>query len=137
MRTTNKVKTGIALPPECIKLMDRHMQDCRCDSRNELVQKAVEHYVRCSIGKEYDNYFNTNDDSKTATAINDLATRLARIEFKIAVQLAQLNLLFMSALNLSWEDAERFKGKAVQLVKSTKGIVEMKDILRPNASEDD
>ncbi|MCK9479030.1 MAG: hypothetical protein M0R40_05960 [Firmicutes bacterium] len=137
MSITNKVKTGIALPPECIKLMDRHMQDCRCYSRNELVQKAIEHYVRSNIGREYDEYFNNNDDSKTAKAIQELATRLARIDFKIAVQLAQLNMFFAHALQLSWEDSEYYKGKAVQLVKSTKGIVELKDILNPNDLEEE
>jgi len=134
--TSNKVKTGIALPPECIKLMDRHMKDCNCCSRNELVQKAIEHYVRVNIGREYDEYFNNNDDSKAAKAIQELATRLARIDFKIAVQLAQLNMFFAHAFQLSWEDSEYYKGKAVQLVKSIKGIVELKDILKPGDLEE-
>jgi hypothetical protein len=61
--------------------------------------------------------------------IKNLEDHLAKLSYKIAVELAQLNLLMASALELPYIDTRKLRGKAVQLVNQSKGYVPLKDVI--------
>lgn len=123
MNEYKKVKTGIALPQNTVLLMDRHLQDCKCASRNELVDKAIREFIKNKI-RSLDRNCLGDEDNRIILALNNLEKHHARVLYKIAVELAQLTLLLADELDVDAETVKAYRGKAVTLVNETKGIVE-------------
>ena len=127
MNEYKKVKTGIALPQNTVSPMDRHLQDCKCTSRNELVDKAIREFIKNKV-RSFDRNCLGDDDNRIVQTLNNLETHQARLLYKIAVELAQLTLLVAEWLDVDLESVKTYRDKAVALVNETKGIVELKNI---------
>lgn len=127
MNEYKKIKTGIALPQNTVSLMDRHLQDCKCTSRNELVDKAIREFIKNKI-RSLDRNCLGDEDNRIVLALKELETHQARILYKIAVELAQLTFLLVDELDVDMEIVKAYRGKAVALVNETKGIVALRNI---------
>ena len=107
--------------------MDRHLQDCKCTSRNELVDKAIREFIKNKV-RSFDRNCLGDDDNRIVQTLNNLETHQARLLYKIAVELAQLTLLVAEWLDVDLESVKTYRDKAVALVNDTKGIVELRNI---------
>ena len=63
------------------------------------------------------------------TEIKNLEEHLSKLSYKIAVELAQVNLLMASLLEVPYADTQKLRGKAVKLVNQSRGYVPLKDAL--------
>jgi hypothetical protein len=59
-----------------------------------------------------------------------LEEHLSKLSYKTAVELAQINLMLASILEVPDADTQKLRGKAVKLVNQSRGYVPLKDALR-------
>jgi molybdopterin converting factor small subunit len=62
--------------------------------------------------------------------IRNLEEHISKLSYKIAVELAQMNLLMASLLEVSYTDTQKLRGKAVQMVNNSRGYVPLREAIK-------
>ncbi len=105
--------------PDTIHMTDNNRARFGFSSRSELVDTALREYIGQRLIKE-----SGQQDSQIERGdIKNLEDHLARLSYKIAVEIAQMNLLMASAFVLDEDTVHSLRGKAVRLLKKTRGFV--------------
>ncbi len=115
----NTEKITVSLPSDTIHMTDNNRARFGFSSRSELVDTALREYIGQRLIKE-----SGQQDSQIERGdIKNLEDHLARLSYKIAVEIAQMNLLLASAFVLDEDTVHSLRGKAVRLLKKTRGFV--------------
>jgi len=115
----NIEKITVSLPKETLKIVDDNRLRLGFENRSTLIDAALREYISQCLIKET----GQADDRILPTDIKNMENRLARLSFKIAVELAQMNLIWASVLDISDESIRSLRGRAVSLLKKTKGYI--------------
>jgi len=115
----NIEKITVSLPKDTLRIVDDNRLRLGFENRSTLIDTALREYISQRLLKET----GQADDRILPTDIKNMENHLARLSFKIAVELAQMNLIWASVLDISDESIRSLRGRAVSLLKKTKGYI--------------
>ena len=117
------IRIGVYTNKEILELCDSCLKDAGCESRSEFINKAIKIYASFLTSKRIEDYLlNTVLNVFNAT-IKDSENRMARMYFKIAVELAKLNNVIASNNNISEEEMNKLQLKCLDEVKRINGTI--------------
>ncbi len=99
-----RVKCGLALTPDHLKLCDDNLRCAEADSRNEFVEKAIEFYTGYLNAEQNPRFFDEMFTSEAQKKVETLSRTMGTGQYKIAVELSKLSWLLATHMNLSASD---------------------------------
>ena len=126
-RGKEKVQTGFYIEKEVLELADNLLPAANVRSRNEFVTKALKLYCGYLNSKKAENYLLQSLSSVLTSTVQDTENRLARMDFKIAVELSMLAhmIAYHSESRIDESAFRKVLAKCVEDVKSLNGAVEL------------
>ena len=120
----DNITTGIYIDRDLPEIINAYLKAANCRSRNEFINQAIRHYI-AFLQKDKDNEFLTPAlESVLSGMIGDTENRLARILFKLAVEMSMLMHITASQLfDMSDSEIERLKKYCVDEVSQLNGKI--------------
>ena len=87
---TAKVRAGFYVEKEILEMADGLLAEANVRSRNEFVTEALKFYCGYLNSRKAENYLLQSLSSVLTSTVQDTENRLARMDFKIAVELSML-----------------------------------------------
>lgn len=116
-QTTVLLSTETLKKIESIKLIDEN------NSRNQIIEKAVDFYFGYITSELNQNYLLSVIGQKIEGVLNKNTDRTARLQFKEAVEINMLTRILASTLDIDKATYDKMRKVAVEDVKATKGII--------------
>lgn len=123
MSETSKRKYAFWLRPETVELADRMYPGDNCGSRSEYMEKAVRFYSGYIAQKDSSQFLTPALAATLRGSLDDSENRIARLLFKLAVEVSMMMQVLASGLEISGDELRRLRGRAVAEVKRTGGRV--------------
>ena len=119
----NKTKIGLSLSAELLKLEESRRSELGFASRSELIEAAVYEYIsKREVARFADTVANIYEQINEQL-MADFEDRIAKLLYKIAIELAQNNLLMGRLFELDETDIYELRKHAYRLVKENKGRI--------------
>ena len=96
MSFQNKVKFALWAYPERLKDVEVHYKNDNCKSQSELIEKAIKFYIGYLDEEKGVNYISPMITETVKAQIKGTEHRLARLLFKVAVELGKLSAYYSS-----------------------------------------
>ena len=125
-----KEKIGVSLSVETVRLLNENLSRLGFSSRSELVESAVNEYISLHILKQFPDKLAEIYDTIEARGIKNMEDRMASMLYKIAVEVAQMNLILSDDMELTDTNFYNLRRDAVKMVNHTGGIVTLKKALK-------
>lgn len=125
-----RVRMGVYLEKELVEECDGMIAAAGARSRNEFIGKALRFYMGYLRSSKAEDYQLQALSSMVAGTIQDTENRLARMEFKLAVEVAKLGHIMASVYEIDGETLRRLRQKCVEEVKRTNGTIEFEEVYR-------
>lgn len=124
-----KVRAGFYVEKELLMEADQLQEDANVKSRNEFVSEALKFYIGYLHSKKAENYLLQSLSSVLTSSIQDTENRLARMDFKIAVELSMLAhmIAYHSTNQIDEATFRKLHAKCVEDVKRLNGAVDLSD----------
>lgn len=90
-KETEKVRTGFYIEKEVLERADGMLDAANVRSRNEFVNEALKFYCGYLNSRKAEDYLLQSLSSVLTSTVKDTENRLARMDFKIAVELSKLS----------------------------------------------
>jgi metal-responsive CopG/Arc/MetJ family transcriptional regulator len=119
-------KITVSLTNDTLELANENYERFGFQTRSEFVDAAIREYVSRDLLSQFSGELAGLYGKIERSEIKDMEQHLAKLSYKVAVEIATLNLAFASALELSVRDADKLRGKAVQLVNKSCGYVPLR-----------
>lgn len=129
-RETEKVRTGFYIEKESLETADGLLAAANMRSRNEFVNEALKFYCGYLQSRKAEDYLLQSLSSVLAGTVQDSENRLARMDFKIAVELSKLSQVIAYTHDVDEESLGRLHAKCLEEVKRINGAVEFEDAYR-------
>ena len=108
---------------ELLKVADCYLKQADCRSRNEFINKAIRHYI-AYLQKESDAEFLTPAlESVLSGMLGGMENRMARIIFKLAVELSMTMHIIAAQGEIDEENLLHLRGYCVDEVKRLNGKI--------------
>jgi metal-responsive CopG/Arc/MetJ family transcriptional regulator len=122
-------KITVSLSAETLRLADDNHRRFGFESRSEFINTAIREYVSRDILRQFGGEIAEVYSKIQHSEIRNLEEHLSKLSYKIAVEIAQMNLLLASLLEIPYADTQKLRGKAVHLVNQTRGFVPLRDAI--------
>ena len=127
---TKKVRIGVYMEKELVDRADELLDFAGVRSRNEFVMEAVKFYIGYLHSRKAENYLLHTLSSVLTGTVHDSENRLARMDFKLAVELSKLAHVIAYSHDVDEEALHRLHVKCVEEVKRINGTIEFEDAYR-------
>ena len=127
---TKKVRIGVYMEKELVDRADGLLDFAGARSRNEFVAEAVKFYIGYLHSRKAENYLLQTLSSVLTGTVHDSENRLARMDFKLAVELSKLAHVIAYSHDVDEEALHRLHVKCVEEVKRINGAIEFEDAYR-------
>ena len=87
----DKTKFSIRVDTELVALADAYIKDSTVKNRTELIEDALQFYLGFLTSEKAEDYLLQAISSVMTGTVQDSENRLARMDFKIAVELSKLS----------------------------------------------
>ena len=126
---TGKVRAGFYVEKEILEMADGLLAEANVRSRNGFVTKALKFYCGYLNSRKAENYLLQSLSSVLASTVQDTENRLARMDFKIAVELSMLAhmIAYHSESRIDESVFRKLHAKCVEEVRRLNGAVELND----------
>lgn len=131
----NKVKAGLSLTQECQNMLEENKNIDGSGSKNELAENAIRFYIAYQHSENHRDYLTKTLTQGASAAIKDTEDRIARLAYKIAVEMAMSNLILLDLLQASDLDIQKYCRKAVEILKQSKGFLTLDQAHRFKSQE--
>ena len=122
-----KVRVGIYIEKAILEQADGLLETANVRSRNEFVAEALKFYMGYLLAGKAENYFLQSLASVLTGTVQDSENRLARMDFKIAVELSKLSQVIAYTHDVDEESLNRLHVKCVDEVRRINGTVKFED----------
>ncbi len=123
-------KITVSLPKDTHCAADANWERLGCSNRSEFIDAAIREYLSRGLLKEFTGELTQFYQKIERSEIKDMEQHLAKLSYKIAVEIAQVHLMVASMLELPYADTEKLRGKAVQLVNKSRGYIPLDTALK-------
>ncbi len=126
-KEVKKVRTGFYIEKEVLEMADSLLAVANVRSRNEFVTEALKFYCGYLNSGKAENYLLQSLSSVLTSTVRDTENRLARMDFKIAVELSMLAhmIAYHSESQIDESTFRRLHAKCVEEVKRLNGAIEL------------
>lgn len=122
-----KEKMAVYFQPETIKKIEQEYREDNCSSKTEFIEKAVKFYIGYLRQQEEVNYLSPMITETVKAQINGTEQRLARLMFKVAVELGKLSHMTAAMNNVDDETLKSLHAMCVTEVRKINGIIDYED----------
>ena len=120
-------RTGFYVEKEILDWCDRLLSQANVKSRNEFVTEALRFYCGYLSSRQSEDYLLRSISSVLTGTVQDTENRLARMDFKLAVEISKLAHVIAYTHEVDPEDMKWLHGKCVDEVKRINGAVDFED----------
>ena len=125
-----KQKMAVYFQPETIKKIEQEYREDNCASKTEFIEKAVKFYIGYLRQQEEVNYLSPMITETVKTQIRGTEQRLARLIFKVAVELGKLSHMTAALNDVDDETLKSLHAMCVTEVRKINGILSFCTILK-------
>ena len=125
-----RVRKGVYLEQELIEECDHMLDEAGARSRNDFINKALRFYIGYLKTNQAEDYQLQSVSSMVTGTIRDTENRLARMDFKLAVEIAKLGHIMATVYEVDEETLQKLQQKCVEEVKRINGAVWFEDVYR-------
>jgi metal-responsive CopG/Arc/MetJ family transcriptional regulator len=104
----------VSIPSETLRLADDNYKRFGFENRSEFINAAIREYISRDILRQFSGELAEVYGKIERSEIRNLEEHISKLSYKIAVELAQMNLLMASLLEVSYSDTQKLRGKAVR-----------------------
>ena len=122
-----KEKMAVYFQPETIKKIEQEYQEDNCASKTEFIEKAVKFYIGYLRQQEEVNYISPMITETVKAQIKGTEQRLARLLFKVAVELGKLSHMTAAINDVDDETLQSLHAMCVNEVRKINGIIDYED----------
>lgn len=122
-----KNRIPVWLYPSTLEAVDAAMVIDNCKSRSEFLEKAALFYTGYLSGEEACNFLPPALVAALRGTVQDSENRVARLLFKLSVEISMMTNVLASGFEISDADLEKLRGRCVQQVKKTNGSISFKE----------
>lgn len=126
----DKTKFSIRVDTQLLELADAQIRDGTARSRTELIDDALRFYLGFLMAGKAEDYLLQSLSSAITGTVQDSENRLARMDFKIAVELSKLSQVIAYTHDVEEEALARLHAKCVEEVKRINGTIEFENAYR-------
>ena len=123
-------KITVSLTAETLRLADDNYRRFGFESRSEFINAAIREYVSRDILRQFGGEIAEVYSKIQHSEIRNLEEHLSKLSYKIAVEIAQMNLFLASIMEVPYLDTQKLRGKAVSMVNSSRGYVPLNDAVK-------
>lgn len=120
----NKTKFSIRVDTELLELADAYIRDSTVQNRTELIEDALRFYLGFLTSQKAEDYLLQSLSSVMAGTVRDSENRIARMEFKIAVELSKLSQVIAYTHDVDEEALHKLHLKCLDEVRRINGAVD-------------
>ena len=117
------------IAPETQQLVKELCERDNCQSQNEFIEKAIRFYAGYVSGKEATAYLPPALVAAMRGTVQDSENRIARLLFKLAVEVNMMMNVLAAGMEISDEDLKTLRARSVREVKQTNGRISFKDAI--------
>ncbi len=127
MSFKNKVKFALWVYPQSMKDVEVHYKNDNCKSQSEFIEKAIKFYIGYLDEEKSVNYLSPMITETVSATIKGTEQRLARLLFKVAVELGKVSHMTAAANDVDNETLEKLHAMCVNEVRKINGIIDYED----------
>lgn len=90
-KETEKVRRGFYINKDILERVDGMLEEANVRSRNEFVTEALKFYMGYLTARRAEDYLLQSLGSVISGTVHDSENRIARMDFKVAVELSKLS----------------------------------------------
>ena len=127
MSFENKVKFALWAYPETLKNVEVHYKNDNCRSQSEFIEKAIKFYIGYLSEEDNINYLSPMITETVKAQIKGTEQRLARLLFKVAVELGKLSHMTAAVNEVDDDTLDKLHAMCVNEVRRINGIIDYED----------
>ena len=130
-----KIKFALRMMPETQQIVKDFYPLDNCQNQSEFIEKAIHFYAGYVASKSGTEFLAPVLVSALQGTVENAENHIARLLFKLAVELDMMMNVLASELDVTPEALEHLRGRCIQEVKKTGGSVMFKDAVRYQRGE--
>lgn len=119
-----KTKFSIRVDTDLVKLADTYIRSSTVKNRTELIENALRFYLGFLTAQKAEDYLLQSLSSVMTGTVQDSENRLARMDFKIAVELSKLSQVIAYSHDIDEEALKRLHLKCLEEVRRINGAID-------------
>lgn len=123
----NKTKFALWVYPQTLRDVEKHYKGDNCKSQSEFIEKAINFYLGYLNEENNINYISPMITETVKATIKGTEQRLARLLFKVAVELGKLSHILAAANEIEDETLSKLHAMCVEEVRRINGIIDAED----------
>ncbi len=135
MKNENKVKFPLWAYPQTLRDVESHFRGDNCRSQSEFIEKAIRFYIGYLDEEKSVNYISPLITETVNATIKGTEQRLARLLFKVAVELGKLSHMLAAVNDIDEETMRQLQGMVAAEVRKINGIIDCEEAVRYQKSE--
>lgn len=120
----DKTKFSIRVDTQLLELADAYIRDSTVQNRTELIEDALRFYLGFLTSKKGEDYLLQSLSSVMTGTVQDSENRLARMDFKLAVELSKLSHVIAYTHEVDEDALHKLHLKCVEEVRRINGAVD-------------
>lgn len=130
MTEENKKRFPLWIYPSTQQKVQELYEKDNCKSQSEFIEKAIRFYIGYISAEDGMRFLPTAITSAMTGIVNTLENRMARLIFKLAVEMSMMMNILASTAEVDENTLRRLRGKCVADVKKSIGSVTFEDVTK-------
>lgn len=122
-----KTKFSIRVDADLVALADTYIQNSTVKNRTELIENALRFYLGFLTAQKAEDYLLQTLSSVMVGTVQDSENRLARMDFKIAVELSKLSQVIAYSHDIDEDALKRLHLKCLEEVRHINGTIDFEN----------
>ena len=131
----SKQKFALWIYPQTLREIEQHYRGDNCQSKSEFIEKAVRFYLGYLNEEQGVNYLSPMITETVKAEIKGTEQRLARLLFKVAVELGKVSHLIAATNDVDDETLRQLQAMCANEVRRINGIISSEDAVRYQQEE--
>lgn len=119
-----KTKFSIRVDTDLVELADTYIRSSTVKNRTELIEDALRFYLGFLTAQKAEDYLLQSLSSVLTGTVQDSENRLARMDFKIAVELSKLSQVIAYSHDIDEDALKRLHLKCLEEVRRINGAID-------------
>lgn len=119
-----KTKFSIRVDTDLVELADTYIRSSTVKNRTELIENALRFYLGFLTTQKAEDYLLQSLSSVMTGTVQDSENRLARMDFKIAVELSKLSQVIAYSHDIDEDALKRLHLKCLEEVRRINGAID-------------
>ena len=119
-----KTKFSIRVDTDLVELADTYIRSSTVKNRTELIEDALRFYLGFLTAQKAEDYLLQSLSSVMTGTVQDSENRLARMDFKIAVELSKLSQVIAYSHDIDEDAFKRLHLKCLEEVRRINGAID-------------